>query len=155
MGDPLLDKDKYFMKLAITTAERANCQGRKVGAVLVRDERIIATGYNGTPEGINNCLDGACIRCSDSKQFPSGTAYDLCICVHAEANALASAARFGIATEGTTLFCTHQPCFSCSKDLLQAGVKRVWYANTWTPDSRVESDYAVLQTELSSQRLAS
>ena len=150
----MIAKTHYFMKLAHTTAERANCMGRKVGSVLVRDDRIISTGYNGTPEGMLNCLDGGCTRCSNRDIFKSGTAYDLCICVHAEANALASAARFGIATDGTTLYCTHQPCFSCSKELIQAGVEKVWYMEPWPPNERMQNDYDAMQARLGSEQLA-
>lgn len=88
----MLDEDTYFMKLAVTTSERANCRGRKVGAVLVREERIISTGYDGTPMNLENCVDGGCARCANREAYPSGTFYDICICVHAESNAIASAA---------------------------------------------------------------
>ena len=100
--------------------ERANCLGNRIGAVIVRDGRIISTGYNGTPEDAKNCLEGGCHRCSNRDQYPSGTAYDLCICVHAEQNAILSAARFGIAIERSTLYTTMRPCFGCTKEMLQA-----------------------------------
>jgi dCMP deaminase len=145
---PLPDRDDYYLALAFTAAMRANCRGRKVGAVLVKGDRVIATGYNGTPEGLPNCLDGGCLRCSDREQFVPGTDYDLCICVHAEANALLTAGRFGASTDGTVVYTTDQPCFSCSKELIQAGVDRVFYARTWTPDDRVADDYRRLQEAL-------
>src|SRR4051812_40358739 len=119
----MIAKNDYYMTLAQAVALRANCAGRKVGAVLVLEDRIITTGYNGTPTGMPNCLDGGCTRCGDREQFESGTAYDLCLCVHAEANALMTAARHGLAIGGATIYCTHQPCFSCSKELIQANVK--------------------------------
>ena len=87
----LPDRNDYYLALAFAAARRANCSGRRVGAVLVKEDRVIATGYNGTPEGITNCLDGGCRRCADRDQFEAGTHYDLCICVHAEANALVQA----------------------------------------------------------------
>src|SRR4051812_340734 len=102
------DSDAYFMNIAIAVRTRALCTGRKVGAVLVRDGRIIATGYNGTPDDMPNCDESerGCLRCREPQRFPKGTGYDLCICVHAEQNALLSAARFGNAVEGATLYST-------------------------------------------------
>jgi len=148
LDEPLPDRDDYYMALAFTAARRANCRGRKVGAVLVKEDRVIATGYNGTPQGITNCLDGGCLRCSDRTSFVSGTHYDLCICVHAEANALLTAGRYGASTDQTVVYTTDQPCFACSKQLIQAGVAKVYYARTWTPDVRVADDYRTLQTRL-------
>lgn len=144
----LPDRDDYYLALAFAAAMRANCQGRKVGAVLVKGDRVIATGYNGTPEGLPNCLEGGCLRCADREQFVSGTDYDLCICVHAEANALLTAGRFGASTDGSIVYTTDQPCFSCSKELIQAGVEQVFFARTWTPDDRVAADYRRLQERL-------
>ncbi|MEO6653394.1 MAG: deaminase [Ilumatobacteraceae bacterium] len=115
--------------------------------------RVIATGYNGTPEGLANCLDGGCVRCSDRDQFESGTGYDLCICVHAEANALLTAGRYGASTDATTVYTTDQPCFSCSKELIQAGVEKVYYARSWRPDPRVADDYRTLQTRLQAEHV--
>lgn len=149
----LPDRDDYYLALAFAAARRANCRGRKVGAVLVKGDRVIATGYNGTPEGLPNCLDGGCLRCSDREEFVSGTGYDLCICVHAEANALLTAGRFGASTDGSTVYTTDQPCFTCSKDLIQAGVVKVYYARTWRPDERVVDDYRRLQARLESEHV--
>ena len=150
---PLPDRDDYYLALAFAASRRANCRGRKVGAVLVKGDRVIATGYNGTPEGITNCLDGGCLRCADRAQFVSGTAYDLCICVHAEANAILTAGRFGASTDGAVLYTTDQPCFSCSKELIQAGVAKVYYARTWAPDDRVLDDYRTLQSRLAAEHV--
>ena len=118
--------DEYYLKIAIAVREKANCKGRKVGAVIVKDNRVISTGYNGTPEGMSNCLDSGCYRCDSSSSKP-GVDYDKCICVHAEQNAVLSAARFGIALEGSTVYTTLEPCINCSKAMLQAKVKRVVY----------------------------
>ena len=135
----------YFMKIALSVRERANCRGRRVGAVLTLNDRIIATGYNGTPAGIKNCTEGGCYRCDNrDKKFKSGTAYDICICVHAEQNALLSAARFGIAVEGATLYTTHQPCFGCAKELLQAKIAKVFYIEEWTHPAEVHDQYRSL-----------
>ena len=130
----LMDSDTYYMGIAFAVREKANCTGNRVGAVIVRDNRVISTGYNGVPEGMPNCLDGGCLRCSNpGGQFKSGTGYDLCICVHAEQNALLSAARFGIAVANSTLYSTMQPCFGCAKELAQAKISRVVYLHPWTP----------------------
>lgn len=151
----MIGKDDYYLEIAQTVALRSNCVGRKVGAVMVRGDRIVATGYNGTPEGMTNCQQGGCTRCSDRKRFKSGTNYDLCICVHAEANAIATAARFGIALDGATLYTTDQPCFSCAKELIQVMVKRVLYIKEWKPNVTVEADYRQLQAKLGAvQRVA-
>ncbi len=136
------DNDTYYMGIAIAVRERANCTGNRVGAVIVRDNRVISTGYNGVPEGMPNCLDGGCLRCKNpGGKFPSGHGYDLCICVHAEQNALLSAARFGIAVEGATIYTTMQPCFGCAKELKQANIRQVVFCHPWTPsDSEPKMD---------------
>jgi dCMP deaminase len=116
----------------------ANCWGSKVGAVIVQGEgpageRIISTGYNGTPAGFKNCLDGGCVRCERrrKKQAASGSSLDTCVCVHAEQNALLTAARFGISVQGSTIYSTLSPCFSCLKETIQAGVRRFVYAKLY------------------------
>lgn len=150
MNTSRVDRNEYFMGIAIAVRERADCRGQKVGAVLVKDDRVIATGYNGTPEGFTNCSDGGCVRCLNrEKLYPSGTAYDLCICVHAEQNAILSAARFGIQTEGAVLYTTVQPCFGCLKESLQAKIRRVFYLHPWISnrDTDHENQYVRLQQE--------
>ena len=127
------DWHQYYMGIAIAVRERANCRGSRVGALLVRDNRILTTGYNGTPQNIANCDEGGCERCADRDRYRSGQAYDLCICVHAEQNALITAARFGISVEGSSMYTTLQPCFGCSKELLQARVAAVHYMHEWSP----------------------
>ena len=134
MTESLPDWDIYYMGIAFAVREKANCTGNRIGAVIVKDNRVICTGYNGVPEGMINCLEGGCLRCQNpDNQFPSGTGYDLCICVHAEQNALLSAARFGIAVEGATIYTTMQPCFGCAKELAQAKISRVVYLHPWAP----------------------
>jgi len=126
--------DQYYMGIAFAVRERANCRGNRVGAVIVKGNRVVSTGYNGVPDGMPNCLDGGCLRCANPDgRFPSGHGYDLCICVHAEQNAILSAARFGISLEGATLYTTMQPCFGCAKELLQAKIVRVVYLHPWIP----------------------
>ena len=138
------------MDIARTVATRANCTGSRVGAVLVAENRIIATGFNGTPSGFPNCLDGGCVRCRDRALAKAGRKsemsdkslakgpkqLDICICVHAEANALLSAARAGTRTDATALYTTHKPCFTCLKESIQAGVQRVVYLNDYVPSDK-------------------
>ncbi len=140
------DFDEYFMGLAMAVRVRANCLGSRVGAVIVKGHRVLATGYNGTPSKMPNCMDGGCERCANPDRFESGQGYDLCICVHAEQNALLAAARFGISVEGGTVYCTLRPCFGCTKELLQAGVERVVYIHDWQhPDPQFQNEYNRIQ----------
>lgn len=129
-----IEFDEYYMRISIAVRAKANCLGSRVGAVIVKDNRIVSTGYNGVPEGMINCLDGGCLRCSNRDGiYPSGTAYDLCICVHAEQNALLTAARFGISLQGATVYTTTRPCFGCTKEMVQVKIERVVYLNEWEP----------------------
>lgn len=144
------DWDEYYMRIAMAVRARANCSGNRVGAILVQNDRIIATGYNGTPHNMANCLDGGCERCKNRHKYQSGKDYDLCICVHAEQNALLSAARFGIATEGAVLYSTMRPCFGCAKELLQAKIRAVYYLHAWIyPDEQMQEIYTHLQAQFS------
>jgi dCMP deaminase len=137
---------EYYMGIAMAVRRRANCLGSRVGAILVLDDRIIATGYNGTPAGLQNCDEGGCERCANRERYQSGSGYDLCICVHAEQNALLSAARFGIAVAGSTCYTTTRPCFGCTKELLQAQVKEVRYLHDWNhPDASLRAMYERMQ----------
>jgi len=140
------DPHHYFMGIALAVRARANCRGNKVGAVLALEGRVISTGYNGTPDNMTNCEDGGCDRCGDREKYGSGKGYDLCICVHAEQNALLSAARFGIAVQGAVLYTTMRPCFGCTKELLQAKIDAVWYLHDWQhPDPEVWNEYKRIQ----------
>lgn len=113
--------DAYFLELARTTATRATCVRRKHGAVIVRDRRIVSTGYNGSPSGFPHCADGACPRAfSDA---PQGHDYDECIAIHAEANALLFSGPLERAN--ATLYCTGAPCFGCAKLIANSGVTEV------------------------------
>ncbi len=135
---------EYFMSIAMAVRTRANCKGSRVGAVIVIENRIVSTGYNGTPEGMTNCLDGGCYRCDHRSEFGAGNGYDLCICVHAEQNALLSAARFGISVNGGTLYTTTRPCFGCCKEMLQAKIRAVYYLNEWVPSVQSRDQYEKL-----------
>ena len=139
---------EYYMGIAMSVRERADCLGNRVGAILVLHDRIISTGYNGTPARMKNCTDGGCERCANRQRYKSGSGYDLCICVHAEQNSLLAAARFGIATEGAVLYSTMRPCFGCTKELLQARVEGVFYLHEWVyPEVVMQEQYAYLQSE--------
>lgn len=159
--EKLPDNDTYYMRIAMAARDKANCTGNRVGAVVVLQNRVISTGYNGVPENMKNCLQGGCLRCQNpGGRFPSGTGYDLCICVHAEQNALLTAARFGIAVNEATIYSTMQPCFGCAKELLQAKVKRVVYLHPWPPtdpDAEMErlkkAEYEKLCARLDSKHL--
>ncbi len=120
----------YYLGAAIAIAARAECKGQHVGCVIVgTGNRVLSTGYNGAPEGFGNCGDGdVCPRCDWREAWGRGEGYDKCICVHAEMNAISAAARFGMPIDGATAYVTHQPCFTCAKELIQAGITRVYYA---------------------------
>ena len=134
------------MTIAFAVRSRASCRGQRVGALMVRDSHIIATGYNGTPANMVNCDDGGCYRCANRETFPSGSGYDLCICVHAEQNAILAAARFGIATAGAVMYTTTRPCFGCTKELLQCRVEAVRYVHDWEhPNRDVAREYGTIQ----------
>jgi len=122
--DKRKDWDHYFMDIAQVVAERANCSRRQIGSVIVCDKRIISTGYNGTPKGIQNCFDGGCKRCEQTTDKTSGTNLDYCICSHAEENAIVQAAKNGVSTENCTIYTTHLPCTGCAKMIINSGIVR-------------------------------
>lgn len=115
--------DEYFMKMALVVSERSTCRRHSVGAVLVKDKIVLATGYNGAPKGAKDCLESECMR--DRLGIKSGERAEICRAVHAEQNAVIQAATSGTSTEGTTLYCTHSPCIICAKIMANAGVKKV------------------------------
>ena len=121
----------YFLQLARQAATRSTCLRRQVGAVLVRDKRLLATGYNGAPRGIAHCLEVGCLR--DELGVPSGERHELCRAIHAEQNAIIQAAVHGVAIDGASLYCTHQPCVLCAKMLINCGVREIHYADGY-PD---------------------
>jgi dCMP deaminase len=120
------------MTLAMMTSMRSTCLRRQVGAVIVRDRQVVSTGYNGSPKGTAHCLEIGCLR--ESLGIPSGERHEMCRGSHAEGNAIAQAARMGIATDGATLYCTDEPCSFCTKSILHAGVARVVYMRPY-PDN--------------------
>ncbi|WP_037373328.1 deoxycytidylate deaminase [Anaerovorax odorimutans] len=116
--------DEYFMEVAEVTAKRSTCMRRKVGAVLVKDKHILATGYNGAPMGIKHCEDrGGCLR--EKLNVPSGQRHELCMALHAEQNAIIQAAVLGQSIFGGTIYVTNQPCAICAKMIINAGIKRI------------------------------
>ena len=126
------DWDQYFMDIALVAASRSNCSRRHVAAVLVRDRRIISTGYNGTPRGVRNCSDGGCPRCNSNT--PSGHGLGDCLCSHAEENSIVQAAYHGISVKGSTLYTTYSPCLSCAKMIINAGIVEVVYNQRYSID---------------------
>jgi len=116
---------EYFMTIAEMVAKRSTCLRRHVGSVLVKDKRILATGYNGAPAGLKHCAEVGCIRQNTS--IPSGERHELCRGLHAEQNAIIQAAYHGISIAGSTLYCTNKPCVICSKMLINAGIVKIFY----------------------------
>ena len=120
------DWNQYFFNITLEVARRASCLRRQIGAIVVRDKRIIATGYNGAPPGVRSSMEiGSCLR--DERGIASGTHHEICRGLHAEQNAILQAARFGTPAQGGTLYCTHQPCSICAKIIIGAGIVEVKY----------------------------
>ncbi|PCH33888.1 hypothetical protein WOLCODRAFT_135374 [Wolfiporia cocos MD-104 SS10] len=120
--------DAYFMQLASLASQRSNCMKRRVGAILVRNKRILATGYNGTPRGLKNCNEGGCIRCNNASDTS-----DECVCLHAEENALLEAGRERVG-DGAVLYCNTCPCLKCTIKIIQTGIKEVVYNLSYKVD---------------------
>ena len=116
------DTEEYFLKIASVVAERSTCRRHHVGAVAVKDKHILATGYNGAPSGLKDCLELGCLR--DEMNIPSGTRHEICRGIHAEQNVIIQASLHGISLEGSTIYATHTPCRLCAKMLVNAKIKR-------------------------------
>ncbi|CAI4916506.1 CRE_HP_G0122110.mRNA.1.CDS.1 [Saccharomyces cerevisiae] len=129
--------DSYFMKLATLAASRSNCMKRRVGCVIVRECRVIATGYNGTPRHLTNCFNGGCPRCNDGDSRNLHT----CLCLHAEENALLEAGRDRVG-QNATLYCDTCPCLTCSVKIVQTGISEVVYSQSYRMD---EESFKVLK----------
>ena len=123
------------MQMAELVRSRSSCLRRGVGAVIVKDNRVIASGYNGAPKGIAHCSETGCLR--QQMNVPSGQRHELCRGLHAEQNAIIQAACLGVSIEGATLYCTTQPCVICTKMLINAGIKRVVISESY-PDELAE-----------------
>ena len=124
------------MSIAELVSQRATCIRRQVGAVLVRDKRIITTGYNGVPTGIRHCLDIGCLR--ETQNIPSGERHELCRGLHAEQNAIIQAAVYGVSLEGASLYCTNQPCVICSKMLINVRVEKIIYRSGYADELAID-----------------
>ncbi len=124
--------ETYFMDIAHLVAKRSTCRRRAVGALLVKDKRILSTGYNGAPSGLKHCLDIGCLR--EKLNIASGERHELCRGIHAEQNAIIQAALHGVSIKDATLFCTNQPCLICAKMLINAGITKIYYHSGY-PDA--------------------
>lgn len=125
------DWDEYFLEIAQVVAKRSTCVRRQIGAVIVKDRRILTTGYNGAPSGLAHCLEVGCLR--DELGIPSGTRHEMCRALHSEMNAIIQAAQHGVSTKGATLYSTQQPCSVCARMLINAGIVRIVYTGDY-PD---------------------
>ena len=123
--------DEYFLEIAHIVSKRSTCLRRKVGALIVKERRILATGYNGTPSGIKHCAEVGCLRAN--LKIPSGQRHELCRGLHAEQNVLLQAALYGVSLKGSTLYVTNQPCIICAKMIINAGIEEVVVAGSY-PD---------------------
>lgn len=128
--------DSYFTEITRLVATRSTCLRRQVGAIIVREKRILSTGYNGAPKNLPHCLDIGCLR--ESMKIPSGTRHELCRGIHAEQNAIIQAATSGVNIEGGVLYCTHFPCSLCIKMIINASIKKIFYINGY-PDELAQT----------------
>ncbi|MBI5552365.1 MAG: cytidine/deoxycytidylate deaminase family protein [Desulfobacterales bacterium] len=117
--------DEYFMDITCLVAKRATCLRRAVGAVVIKDRRLLSTGYNGAPSNVRHCAETGCLR--QQLNVPSGERHELCRGIHAEQNAIIQAAYHGVSIKGATLYCTNQPCSICAKMIINAGIVRIVY----------------------------
>lgn len=126
--------NEYFTQIAQLVATRSTCLRRQVGAVIVREKRILATGYNGAPSCLKHCheLPEGCLR--ESMKIPSGQRQELCRGLHAEQNAILQAAAFGVSLKGSEVYCTHQPCVTCAKMLINAGIIKIFFLGDYPDD---------------------
>jgi len=124
--------DEYFMEMAQLVSSRSTCLRRKVGAVIVKEKRVLSTGYNGSPKGTKHCEELGCIRVK--MNVPSGTRHELCRGVHAEQNAVTQAAYFGVSVDGATIYTTTYPCSMCAKILINAGIREIIYSEGYEDD---------------------
>jgi len=123
--------DKYFMDIADLVKTRSTCLRRQVGALIVKDKRILATGYNGAPMGCSHCTEKGCLR--DELGIPSGQRHELCRGIHAEQNAIVQAASSGTSIAGGTIYVTHQPCILCAKMIINTGIEKIVFSGEY-PD---------------------
>lgn len=136
------------MDIATLVAKRSTCKRRSVGAVIVKDKRILSTGYNGAPTGMKHCLEIGCLR--EKLNVPSGEKHELCRGIHAEQNAIIQAAFYGVSIKDAALFCTNLPCSICAKMIINAGIKKIYYksgyADYLSSEMLKEADIEVIKT---------
>jgi dCMP deaminase len=123
---------QYFMEITQLVAKRSTCVRRSVGAVIVKEKRILSTGYNGAPSGIKHCIDIGCLR--EKLKIESGQRHELCRGIHAEQNAIIQAAYHGVSIKGADLYCTNLPCIICAKMIINAGLTTIYYAAGYADD---------------------
>ncbi len=128
--------DEYFMSVAELVSQRSTCLRRQVGAVIVKDKKILSTGYNGAPSGLPHCLDIGCLR--TALKIPSGERHELCRAIHAEQNAIVQAASFGVSIRGATLYSTTYPCSLCSKMIINAGMVEIVVRDGYPDEMSIE-----------------
>ena len=128
--------DEYFMKIAMIVAERSTCLRHHVGAVIVKEKRILTTGYNGAAKGLKDCLSLGCLR--NEMNIPSGKNHEICRAIHAEQNAIIQAGLHGVNIENSIIYCTHSPCILCAKMLANAGIKKFVTYGTYPDESALE-----------------
>ena len=141
--------EAYFMNITELVAQRSTCTRRAVGSVVVKNKRILSTGYNGAPSGIRHCLEVGCLR--ENLNIPSGERHELCRGIHAEQNAIIQAAYHGVSVKDATLFCTNLPCSICAKMIINAGIKKIYYksgyADQMSSEMFAEAGVIVIQYE--------
>jgi dCMP deaminase len=128
--------DEYFMEIVDLIKTRSTCLRRQVGAIIVKDKRILASGYNGAPTGCRHCLDIGCLR--EELKVPSGERHELCRAIHAEQNAIVQAAYSGTCIKGGTMYVTHQPCVLCAKMAINAGIEKIVYRGDYPDELAME-----------------
>ena len=144
--------DKYFLEIATVVGQRSTCLRRHVGALIVKDKRILTTGYNGAPRGLAHCLDIGCLR--DDAGAESGKTHELCRGLHAEQNAIIQAALHGVSIDGGVLYSTHQPCVLCTKMIINAGLWAIYYLEPY-PDPlarRLLEEAGILSEKMTMER---
>jgi dCMP deaminase len=129
--------DEYFASITRQVATRSTCLRRKVGAIIVKEKRILATGYNGAPRGVRNCLEiGKCLR--EQRGIPSGERHEICRGLHAEQNAILQASYYGVQIKDSVIYTTNQPCVMCAKMIINSGIKKIYYFEDYPDPLAVE-----------------
>ena len=145
--------EEYFMDIALLVAKRSTCLRRSVGAIIVKDKRVLSTGYNGAPSGVRHCEEVGCLR--EKLNIESGKMHELCRGIHAEQNAIIQAAYHGVSLKGASVFCTNLPCSICAKMIINAGINKIYYrsgyADELSQDMLQETDIELIHLETKQQ----